>query len=230
VRLCLLGAAATTGLLYQPRMIDNGDCGAVSRWRLDGETEVLGEKRPQRHCVHHNFHMTRPGFWTRAAAVGSRRLTTWSTAQPLIISSFVSVVWWFKLYFGVRLIHLKREVQLQYSNNISLVSWGGVRSSSFGTLTNVWPIRAASVDRWWWLWSNWWNEDWQGKRKYSEKTCPGATLFTTNPTWLDPSSNRSHHGGKLATNRLSYVTTQIWKITLYSCAHCRLARNLHWKF
>jgi hypothetical protein len=29
---------------------------------------------------------------------------------------------------------------------------------------------------------NRWNEDWQGKPKYSEKTCPGATLSTTNPT------------------------------------------------
>jgi hypothetical protein len=31
-------------------------------------------------------------------------------------------------------------------------------------------------------WSNWWNEDWQGKPKYSEKTCPSATLSTINPT------------------------------------------------
>jgi hypothetical protein len=27
-----------------------------------GETEVLGENRPQRHFVHHKSHMTRPGF------------------------------------------------------------------------------------------------------------------------------------------------------------------------
>jgi hypothetical protein len=27
-----------------------------------------------------------------------------------------------------------------------------------------------------------WNEDWQGKLKYSEITCPSATLSTTNPT------------------------------------------------
>jgi hypothetical protein len=27
-----------------------------------------------------------------------------------------------------------------------------------------------------------WNENWQGKQKYSEKTCPSATLSTTNPT------------------------------------------------
>jgi hypothetical protein len=30
--------------------------------RLAGETEVLGEKLPQRHYVHPKFHMTRPGL------------------------------------------------------------------------------------------------------------------------------------------------------------------------
>jgi hypothetical protein len=30
---------------------------------------------------------------------------------------------------------------------------------------------------------------WQGKSKNSEKTCPSATLFTTNPTWIDPGAN-----------------------------------------
>jgi hypothetical protein len=29
------------------------------------------------------------------------------------------------------------------------------------------------------FWSNLWNEYWQGKPKYSEKTCPSATLSTT---------------------------------------------------
>jgi hypothetical protein len=29
------------------------------------------------------------------------------------------------------------------------------------------------------FWSNWWNDDWQGKPKYSEKTCPSATFSTT---------------------------------------------------
>jgi hypothetical protein len=57
---------------------------------------------------------------------------------------------------------------------------------------------------WWWLWRNWWNKDWQGKPKYSEKTCPSATLSTTNPTWLDPGLNSGCRGGKPATNRLSY--------------------------
>jgi hypothetical protein len=30
--------------------------------RLAGETEVLGEKLPQRRFVHHKYHMTRPGL------------------------------------------------------------------------------------------------------------------------------------------------------------------------
>jgi hypothetical protein len=30
-----------------------------------------------------------------------------------------------------------------------------------------------------------WNENWQGKPKYWEKTCPSATLSTKNTTWPD---------------------------------------------
>jgi hypothetical protein len=35
------------------------------------------------------------------------------------------------------------------------------------------------------------------------KTCPSATLSTTNPTWTDPGSNTGLRGGRSATNRLS---------------------------
>jgi hypothetical protein len=69
---------------------------------------------------------------------------------------------------------------------------------------HYWPIVPAPDDRWWWLWRNWWNEDWQGNPKYPEKTCPSATLSTTNLTWLDPGSNPGRRDGKPATNRLSY--------------------------
>jgi hypothetical protein len=46
----------------------------------------------------------------------------------------------------------------------------------FGHCGHYWPIVPAPDGRWWWLWRNWWNEDWQGKPKYSEETCPSATL------------------------------------------------------
>jgi hypothetical protein len=36
---------------------------------------------------------------------------------------------------------------------------------------------------------HWWNDtDWE-RPKYCEKTCPGATLYTTNLTWIGPGSN-----------------------------------------
>jgi hypothetical protein len=65
------------------------------------------------------------------------------------------------------------------------------------------PIVPAPDDRCRWLWSSWWNEDWQGESKYSEKTCSSAVLSTTNPTWPDLGSNPGRRG-KPATNRLSY--------------------------
>jgi hypothetical protein len=50
-----------------------------------------------------------------------------------------------------------------------------------------WPLFWSMVrsldDRWWWMWNSRWNENWEGKPKYSEKTYPSATLSTTNPTW-----------------------------------------------
>jgi hypothetical protein len=74
----------------------------------------------------------------------------------------------------------------------------------YGYCGHYWPIVPAPDNRWWWLWRTWWNEDWHGKPKYTEKTWPSATLSTTNPTWLGPGLNPGRRGGKPATNRLSY--------------------------
>jgi hypothetical protein len=56
---------------------------------------------------------------------------------------------------------------------------------------------------------------------YLEKTCPRATLFTTNSIWPDVGSNPGRRGGKPATNRLSYGTAlkhddiEISKVDVY---------------
>jgi hypothetical protein len=93
------------------------------------------------------------------------------------------------------------------------VGWGEAESTRFGTSANNWPIVPAPDDRWW-VWSIWWNKKLQRKAKYSEEICLSATLFTTNPTWLDPGSNRGRRSRKPLTNRLSYGTTY--------------ARNIQW--
>jgi hypothetical protein len=89
---------------------------------------------------------------------------------------------------------------------------GEVQLGPLGTAATDWPIVPAPGWLWWRIW---WNEDWQGKSKYSEKTCPSATLSTTNPTWPYPGSNPGRRGGKPATNRLSYGAACIMKLDKY---------------
>jgi hypothetical protein len=56
------------------------------------------------------------------------------------------------------------------------------------------------------VWSSWWNENWRGKPKYSEKAWSSATLSTIYSTRPDLESNPDRHGGMLMTNCLSYDT------------------------
>jgi hypothetical protein len=79
---------------------------------------------------------------------------------------------------------------------------GGVQTGS--TLHVGHWMAYCTCPGWLWCWRIWWNGDWQGKPKYSDKTFPSATLSTTNPTWPYPGSNPGRRGGKPATNRLSY--------------------------
>jgi hypothetical protein len=46
--------------------------------------------------------------------------------------------------------------------------------------------------------------EWQGKPKYLEGTCPNAALSTRDCTCSDRGSNLGNSNGKPATNRMSY--------------------------
>jgi hypothetical protein len=68
-----IGTAANPGLLCQPLVIVKMILENQMECRLAGDTEVLGEKTcPSATFVHHKI----PHDETRAAAMGSRRLTT----------------------------------------------------------------------------------------------------------------------------------------------------------
>jgi hypothetical protein len=75
VRLSPLGTAATTSLLYQPQMVDDGDCGAIGRIKIGRENRSTRIKpTPDPLCPPRIPHdQTRVS--TRVAAVGNQRLT-----------------------------------------------------------------------------------------------------------------------------------------------------------
>jgi hypothetical protein len=127
--------------------------------------------------------------------MGSGQLSAWAMAGLLIL---------FILYFPY--------FQFSPGRFFFLVFLGEVKLSSLCTLTINWPIVLPLDDRWW-VWSNWWSENRNGKPNYSEKTCPSATLSTKCPTWLGLGSNPGRSGGKPASNRLNCGTTSL-QVTL----------------
>jgi hypothetical protein len=81
VRLSPLGTAATTGLLYQPQMIDDCDCGEIGGMKIGrGNRSTRRKPTPAPLCRPQIPHdQTRARTW--AAAVGSQRLTAWAMAR-----------------------------------------------------------------------------------------------------------------------------------------------------
>jgi hypothetical protein len=71
VGLSALGTVATSGLLYKPQMIDEGDCGAIGGMKIGrGNQSTQRKPAPAPLCPPQILHDQ-----TRAAAVGSQRLT-----------------------------------------------------------------------------------------------------------------------------------------------------------
>jgi hypothetical protein len=139
-------------------------------------------------------------------------------------------------------LHTPQTLIKHFVNNSSplkliIIIISGVRLSPLSYCGYHWPIIPSPDDRWWWLWSNWWNEDWQGKPKYSEKTCLIATLSTTNLTWPDLGSKPDRRSGKPVTNRLS-CSTDFVSVTWFvyftrlhfdrPILHPRCVCSVHW--
>jgi hypothetical protein len=76
----LLGTSSTSGLLYLPRVIVTMENSL--EWRLAGETELPRENLPPAPLCPPQIPLDQTWARSRAAAVGSQRLTTWAMARP----------------------------------------------------------------------------------------------------------------------------------------------------
>jgi hypothetical protein len=82
-----------TDLLYQPRMIDEDDCGAVGVMIIGtGNRSTRRKPAPVSLCpsqIRHDLTWVR----TRATAMGSRRLTAWAMVRPALSLESACHVW-----------------------------------------------------------------------------------------------------------------------------------------
>jgi hypothetical protein len=81
--------------------------------------------------------------------------------------------------------------QGRYFDSIFFYSTNGGWSPTGSTRYVSHQLDCCTCPGWLWGWRIWWNDDWQGKPKYSEKTYPSVTFSTTNPTWSDRARTRA---------------------------------------
>jgi hypothetical protein len=97
-----IGTAATIGLLYQPQMTDDGDYGATGGMKIGrGNRSTRRKPVPVLLCqpqIPHDQTRAR----TRAAAVGSQRLTAWDMPWPNRCITSATYPWfdWFSCRFA----------------------------------------------------------------------------------------------------------------------------------
>jgi hypothetical protein len=110
-----IGTAATPGLLYQPREIVKMIVEKQMECRLAGKPKFSEKPCPSATSVHHKIPHDQTRVWTRAAAVGSRRLTAWAMARPYgsILVLFITIFGYYK-FSGPK----KRGVVTVHSNGM----------------------------------------------------------------------------------------------------------------
>jgi hypothetical protein len=119
-------------------------------------------------------------------------------------------------------VHVNKYVK--YYSEVFFLRGEGPRSRCYGRTAALRLL----VQPLWWRWAvffcqvlqlmeHQWNEIDRGKPTTTRrKTCPSATLSTTNLTWTDPGSNPGLRGERPATNRLSHGTAYSEVVTIYS--------------
>jgi hypothetical protein len=79
-----LGTVATSGLLYKPQIIDEGDCGASGGMKIGrGNRSTRRKPAPAPLCPPQIPH-DQIQAQTRAAAVGSQQLIAWAMVRPFL--------------------------------------------------------------------------------------------------------------------------------------------------
>jgi hypothetical protein len=74
---------------------------------------------------------------------------------------------------------------------------------------HFWPTVPAPDDRWGLLWSNWLNEDWQGKLKYSKKTTPAPLCPPQIP--LDQTQDRTRPAAMGSQRLTAWAMARPWE-------------------
>jgi hypothetical protein len=82
------------GLLYQPRVIDDDECGALGGMRIDRRNRRTRRKTSPARVPLFPPQIPHELTWarTRVAAVGSRRLMAWAMARPAIILKSILLI------------------------------------------------------------------------------------------------------------------------------------------
>jgi hypothetical protein len=119
------------GLLYQPRMIDDDECGTVGGIRI-GRGNQSSRKKPapvplSRPQISHDLNWDR----TWAAAVGNRRLTAWDMVLPCLRFSSRQKDWLFCLrYFFFVPLRESLDNILKITHNCFFSSYHVLRTHS----------------------------------------------------------------------------------------------------
>jgi hypothetical protein len=94
VRLSPLNTAATSDLLHQPQMIYDGDCGAIGGMKISRGNRSTRIKPAPAPLYPPQIPHDQTRARTRAAAVGSKRLTAWVMALPPCSCDFGTICRW----------------------------------------------------------------------------------------------------------------------------------------